>query len=161
MFRVTLLSNPSATLQGEEGPLEFSINDVRCRLHVASAQTDLGEEKLAAAAQQAGVEIWVGSPVHGEHVLQKLPRLALPDPDAELISQGVSLVRAPMPCKVLKVVANEVGGTVQKGDILLILESMKMEMKVYAETDGVVKEITCQADDVVEEGVPLLMISVE
>ena len=37
----------------------------------------------------------------------------------------------------------EVGQSVEEGDTLVILESMKMEMPVEAEDDGTVKEIVC------------------
>ena len=46
----------------------------------------------------------------------------------------------------------EVGQAVAEGDTLVILESMKMEIPVIAESDGVVKQIAVSEGDVVQEG---------
>ena len=52
----------------------------------------------------------------------------------------------------------EVGEEVEEEDTLVILESMKMEMPVEAEFDGVVKEILVAEGDAVEEGQALLVL---
>ena len=44
------------------------------------------------------------------------------------------------------------GASVSEGDVLLILESMKMEMPVEAPEDGVVEEIRVQEGQPVKEG---------
>jgi acetyl-CoA carboxylase biotin carboxyl carrier protein len=49
----------------------------------------------------------------------------------------------------------EVGDEVEEGDIVAILESMKMEMPVEAETGGTVAEILCEEGQAVNEGDPL------
>ncbi len=45
-----------------------------------------------------------------------------------------------------------VGDTVDEGDAVVILESMKMEMPVEAEDAGVVREIRCSEGQSVSEG---------
>ena len=60
-------------------------------------------------------------------------------------------VRAEMVANVWKVVVSQ-GDTVAEGDTLVILESMKMEIPVIAEADGVVREIAVNEGDVVQEG---------
>jgi acetyl-CoA carboxylase biotin carboxyl carrier protein len=52
----------------------------------------------------------------------------------------------------------EVGQSVDEGDTLVILESMKMEMPVEAEDAGVVKEIRCQEVQAVSEGETLVVL---
>jgi acetyl-CoA carboxylase biotin carboxyl carrier protein len=52
----------------------------------------------------------------------------------------------------------EVGDTVDEGDTVVILESMKMEMPVEAEDPGVVKEIVCQEGQSVSEGDTLVVL---
>ncbi|NDA80113.1 MAG: biotin/lipoyl-binding carrier protein [Actinobacteria bacterium] len=47
---------------------------------------------------------------------------------------------------------------VSTGDVLLLLESMKMEIPVLAEVTGSVVEIAVSKGDVVQEGDPLVMI---
>jgi acetyl-CoA carboxylase biotin carboxyl carrier protein len=52
----------------------------------------------------------------------------------------------------------EVGDTVEEGDPVVILESMKMEMPVEAEDSGVVKEIRCKEGQAVSEGDVLVVL---
>ncbi|HEX8345530.1 MAG TPA: biotin/lipoyl-binding carrier protein [Actinoplanes sp.] len=60
-------------------------------------------------------------------------------------------IRAEMVANVWKVVATA-GDEVEEGDTLVILESMKMEIPVLAESDGVLKELAVNEGDVVQEG---------
>ena len=60
-------------------------------------------------------------------------------------------IRAEMVANVWKVVAAP-GDDVDDGDTLVILESMKMEIPVLAESAGVVAEIAVTEGDVVQEG---------
>ncbi len=52
----------------------------------------------------------------------------------------------------------EVGDTVQEGDAVVILESMKMEMPVESEESGVVSEIRCTEGQAVSEGDVLIVL---
>jgi len=52
----------------------------------------------------------------------------------------------------------EVGETVEEGDAVVILESMKMEMPVEAEDPGVVTQILCTEGQSVSEGDPLVVL---
>jgi acetyl-CoA carboxylase biotin carboxyl carrier protein len=63
----------------------------------------------------------------------------------------VSEVRAEMVANVWKVVAAE-GDTVDDGDTLVILESMKMEIPVLAEDAGTLTRLAVAEGDVVQEG---------
>ncbi|MET3803714.1 biotin carboxyl carrier protein [Nakamurella sp. UYEF19] len=60
-------------------------------------------------------------------------------------------VRAEMVANVWKVLVAE-GDTVADGDTLVILESMKMEIPVLAEVDGVVGVLAVKEGQVVQEG---------
>ena len=53
---------------------------------------------------------------------------------------GLQTVKSPLPGSIMKVLVS-VGQKVKKGDVLLTMESMKMENNVMAEADGVVKAI--------------------
>ncbi|MDO8209462.1 biotin/lipoyl-binding carrier protein [Conexibacter sp. CPCC 206217] len=52
----------------------------------------------------------------------------------------------------------EVGDTIDEGDTVVILESMKMEMPVEAEDPGTVKEIRCTEGQAVSEGDTLVVL---
>jgi acetyl-CoA carboxylase biotin carboxyl carrier protein len=60
-------------------------------------------------------------------------------------------IRAEMVANVWKVVASA-GDNLVEGDTLVILESMKMEIPVVAESDGVVVQLAVNEGDVVQEG---------
>jgi biotin carboxyl carrier protein len=60
-------------------------------------------------------------------------------------------VRAEMVANVWKVV-KAAGDDVAEGDTLVILESMKMEIPVFAEADGVISTMAVNEGDVVQEG---------
>jgi acetyl-CoA carboxylase biotin carboxyl carrier protein len=51
-----------------------------------------------------------------------------------------------------------IGDSVDEGDTVVILESMKMEMPVEAEDPGVVKEIRCEEGQAVSEGDTLVVL---
>jgi acetyl-CoA carboxylase biotin carboxyl carrier protein len=68
-----------------------------------------------------------------------------------LMRNRASQIRAEMVANVLSVEV-AVGDTVAAGDSVLLLESMKMEIPVIAETGGVVREVKVSAGDVVQEG---------
>jgi acetyl-CoA carboxylase biotin carboxyl carrier protein len=67
-------------------------------------------------------------------------------------------IRAEMVANVWKVVTSP-GATVAEGDTLVILESMKMEIPVIAETDGTVSQLAVNEGDVVQEGDLIAVIS--
>ena len=64
-------------------------------------------------------------------------------------------IKAPLPGKILSVKVSK-GDLVKKGDVLLIMEAMKMENNVLASKDGVVEKIKVQPGDTVLEGDVLL-----
>lgn len=64
---------------------------------------------------------------------------------------------AMMPSKVIAVHAQE-GDQVQSGQVVLILEAMKMESELQAPHDGVVTAVNCAPGDSVDPGVPLMVI---
>ena len=55
-------------------------------------------------------------------------------------------------------IEKKVGDAVVEGDILLILESMKMEMPIEAPAAGTVKELRCKETEAVAEGQVLVVI---
>ncbi len=72
------------------------------------------------------------------------------------VSAGTK-VDAPLPGNVLNVKVS-VGQAVKAGDVLVIIEAMKMENEVAAPCDGVVKQIVADKGAVVATGDTLLVI---
>ena len=67
-------------------------------------------------------------------------------------------VTAPMPGNILKVNVN-VGDKVAEGQVLVILEAMKMENEIVAEQDGTVASINVAKGDVVDVGAVLMTLN--
>ena len=83
------------------------------------------------------------------------PKAAAP---AQTGTQGGVKVNAPMPGKILAVKANA-GQAVKKGDVLLVLEAMKMENEVVAPEAGTVASINVAVGDSVEAGTVLATLN--
>jgi biotin carboxyl carrier protein len=62
-----------------------------------------------------------------------------------------------MPGRVLDVLVSE-GDAVAKGDTLVLLEAMKMELRIQAPSDGRVSAVRCRQGQVVERGQLLVEI---
>jgi biotin carboxyl carrier protein len=67
---------------------------------------------------------------------------------------------APMPATVLRIDV-AVGDRVQRGDTLIILEAMKMELPVKATAAGKIEAIKCQPGELVQPGTALIEIEEE
>ena len=77
---------------------------------------------------------------------------------APAASAGSTSIKAPMPGTILKVnVAN--GQAVKKGDVLMVLEAMKMENEIMAPADGTVASVNVQASATVETGTVLCTLA--
>ena len=83
---------------------------------------------------------------------------AAPKAAAPAGAQGAVKVNAPMPGKILKVNVNA-GAAVKKGDVLLVIEAMKMENEICAPQDGTVATVECAAGDSVESGKVLVSMN--
>ena len=64
---------------------------------------------------------------------------------------------SPMPATVVRVEVTA-GDAVHRGQTLIILEAMKMELPIRSAADGVVQAVHCRPGDLVQAGVPLVDI---
>lgn len=71
---------------------------------------------------------------------------------------GAKTVNAPMPGNILKVNV-KAGQSVKKGDVLMILEAMKMENEIMAPADAVVSSVSVSAGSTVEAGAVLCTLA--
>ena len=62
---------------------------------------------------------------------------------------------APMPATVVAINVTA-GQTVKAGDVLVVLEAMKMELAVTAPHDGRVRALACHVGELVQPGIQLL-----
>lgn len=110
-------------------------------------------EKLWVRYKQIGHELWIH--FNGETWVEDLR----PVVRTTKASKGVGRneVLAPMPGKILRVNAS-IGQKVQVGDVLVIMEAMKMEYSLEAERSGVVEAVNCRQGDQVELGTQLVKL---
>lgn len=83
---------------------------------------------------------------------------AAPAPAAPVDLAAGETVSAPMPGNILRVDVNQ-GDTVKAGQILIILEAMKMENEIVAPKDGTVAQVVTSKGAVVDTGAPLIVIA--
>ena len=98
------------------------------------------------------------APAAAPKAAPKAAPAAAPKAAAPAAAAGAVKVNAPMPGKVLSVKAN-VGQAVKKGDAVVILEAMKMEIPVVAPEDGTVASIDVAVGDPVEAGALLATLN--
>lgn len=71
---------------------------------------------------------------------------------------GGGRVLAPMPGRVLEILVAE-GDSVARGAVLLVLEAMKVQMRLTAPADGVVAALHCRMGDLVQDGSELVSLA--
>ncbi|MBO6193851.1 MAG: acetyl-CoA carboxylase biotin carboxyl carrier protein subunit, partial [Clostridiales bacterium] len=74
------------------------------------------------------------------------------------VQAGTTPVNSPMPGTILDVKV-AVGQAVKEGDLLVILEAMKMENEIYAPCAGTVAQVLTSKGATVDTGAPLVTIS--
>lgn len=128
--------------------VEFEVAERDGRL----AEVRIGgkSHRVSSASEGDRVFVWCQGAVH----LFERPRAARRAAGAEHAGDLVS----PMPGRVRRTLVAE-GSTVARGQVLLVLEAMKMEHAIRAPRDGVVKRLLVQEGDLVEAGVELAEIA--
>jgi acetyl-CoA carboxylase biotin carboxylase subunit len=86
--------------------------------------------------------------------------LSLKDIEESSLTGSGNSVKSPMPGVVIKIVA-EVGQEVKKGDVLIVVEAMKMENSLIAPRDGVVEAISVKTGDQVNGSTSLIILEEE
>jgi len=147
-FDVEIVARDGLTVTARIDGREVVAQVERCA--DGSALIQVGNQRLrVAAARNRNSMLVAAGPAHYEF-------MALEERGARGV-HGLAApeITAPMPGKVLKLLAVE-GQTVRHGDALVVLEAMKMETTLYAESDAVVKKIRVAAGDTVDHGAILL-----
>jgi len=112
--------------------------------------------KIIATGQQISVRLLAKPGARG-HRSHALTLLDAPPSQAPAGSSDTALV-SPMPGKVLKVLVAR-GDAVETGQVLMIIEAMKMEHAICAQCDGVVEDVYFAEGETVDSQVQLLSLS--
>lgn len=73
-------------------------------------------------------------------------------------SAGAVKINSPMPGKIVAVKAQP-GAAVKKGDVVIVLEAMKMENEICAAQDGTIASVEVSVGDMVEGGSVLVTMN--
>ena len=74
--------------------------------------------------------------------------------DSHVLHDDMALA-SPMPATVAAVKVTP-GQAVVRGDVLIMLEAMKMELPIVAPRDGRVRSVACKPGELVQPGIPLI-----
>jgi len=124
------------------------------RIHAWAAEAidvEIDGHRLRARVTRAGETLIVHGP-RGDVTLALEPRFTLPGSED---TAGGFVAR--MPGKVIDLRV-QAGDTVRAGDVLIVLEAMKMEHPMRATEDGVVSEVRVALGDQIEGGTLLLVV---
>lgn len=113
------------------------------------------EEIAAPVTASAPIVAAPAAPVAPTPVAAPAP--AAPSPAAAPVSAGASTVVAPLPGTILDVKVAP-GQAVKTGEIVIIMEAMKMETEVVAAADGVVDSILVKKGDAVDTDATLITL---
>lgn len=72
-------------------------------------------------------------------------------------SSGHGTIKSPMPGRISRINFS-VGDFVEEGDILMLMEAMKMEHAIHAPSSGILSSLSFQVNDVVADGVVLAIV---
>lgn len=82
---------------------------------------------------------------------------AVTTPAAPITGKAAGAINAPLP-GIVRNINVKVGDRIKSGDVVLILEAMKMENNIFSNVDGVVLEIIAISGEPVLEGDKLIVI---
>jgi len=146
----------SATIEDERVEIRFEETEI-------SQQIELqlnGEPYKAFVSHPEPGKVVISHNSHTFEVFRKdiLPAQADFNSIASLSGEGGSNITSPMPGKVIKIAVKQ-GDMVSKGDLLLVVEAMKMENNIHSPAEAVVDGINVAAGDLVDSITPLIHLS--
>ena len=129
------------------------------RITVNGTAYDVQVEELGGAASAAAPAPVAAAPVAAPAAPTPAAAPAAPAPakKAEVVA-GAEVVSAPMPGTILSVNV-KAGDSVKAGDVLFILEAMKMENEIMAPSDATVAAVHVSKGEAVESGTALVSLN--
>ena len=127
---------------------------MKYRVTVDGTAFDVEVEDLGAPATPVA-SVPVSAPIAATAPAAPAPAAAAPA--SKPVPAGGVTITSPMPGKILKV-AVSAGQSVKNGEVVVLLEAMKMENEIFAEADGKVTDVRVRTGDAVNSGDVLVVI---
>jgi 3-methylcrotonyl-CoA carboxylase alpha subunit len=140
-----------------DGAMMVGVNDDKRLVRLVPLENDsftaiVGNRRETVRIYQHDQTVFVHD-LRGVHTLTAIPYLTYISAAAETSGE----LRAPMTGMILKVNV-AIGDRIKAGDVAAILESMKMELRISSETDGVVTAVNCRAGETVERNAIVVVV---
>jgi 3-methylcrotonyl-CoA carboxylase alpha subunit len=143
-----------------DGSMIIRVNDDKLSVSLVAAEGDsvtavVGGRREAVRIRRHDQTLFVHDR-RGVHTLTAIPYLTYISAVAETSGE----LRAPMMGMIRKVNV-AVGDRVKVGDVAAILESMKMELRISSQIDGVVSAVNCRAGETVERNTVVVIVEAD
>lgn len=127
---------------------KFTIRGNEYEVHINSFEDNIAEVDVNGSVYQVELAEQIKT--------TKTPKLVRSQPAPTVVSKpkpiaGLSKVEAPLPGTIFKLKVKE-GDTVKKGQVIIILEAMKMENNILAEIEGVISKLNVAEGSSVLQG---------
>lgn len=120
-------------------------------------EIEINDEVYRVAVKELSADADMSSQKNEEETIEE-PETKETEVKTAPISDGTgTTVHAPMPGTIMSINVSS-GDSVSQGDVLMILEAMKMENEIIAPSDGVVADILVNTNDSVKSDQALLKI---
>nr|WP_233285529.1 biotin carboxylase N-terminal domain-containing protein [Bradyrhizobium acaciae] len=140
-----------------DGSMLIGVNDDRIAVKLSPIEDDkfvaeIGSQRETVRIRQKDNAIFVHDPRRA-HTMTAIPYLRYISTSAEISGE----LRAPMTGMVLKVNV-AVGSRVKAGDATVVMESMKMELRIASEVDGIVTAVHFKPGETVERNAVVAVV---
>lgn len=142
---------------------KYKINGNTYKVTIGDIEDNIAQVEVNGTAYKVELEKSAKPAASAKPTVRVAPRPAAPAPAAAPVarpaasSAGKSGVKSPLPGVILDIKVN-VGDEVKKGQVVVILEAMKMENNINADRDGKVTAINVSKGESVLEGTDLVII---
>jgi len=134
---------------------KFTISGNRYNVEIKSFEENSAEIEVNGTSYQVELGQEIKRPQTPKLVRYTPP--TPPKPPEPPITQGLSIIKAPLPGTIIALMVQE-GSPVKREEPILVLEAMKMENNIFAEKAGTVKSVRVAVGDTVMQGDILIEI---
>lgn len=143
---------------------DFNINGDDYNVHIKSVEGDVAEIEVNGTPYTVNIKQEVKTSKTPTLVRKETPSKASTERTVENMTPAASsskpsgkAIKSPLPGSIIKVMVSE-GDSFVEGDVLLVMESMKMENNILAERSGTVVKVCAPAGSAVLQDEDLLLV---